>query len=52
MAIAMDKAEQLAAGLSGAGPLVRIEGGTHASNLVMPEPVDAAILAFLAVLPD
>lgn len=52
VAIAMDKAEQLAAGLSGAGPLVRIEGGTHASNLVIPEPVNTAILTFLAALPD
>jgi pimeloyl-ACP methyl ester carboxylesterase len=49
-AITMDKAEQLAAGLKGCGGVVRV-GGAHAANLTNPEPVNAAILEFLAGLP-
>jgi pimeloyl-ACP methyl ester carboxylesterase len=47
-AITMDRAQALAAGLSGAGPVVKIEGAAHAANLTHPEPVNAAISAFLA----
>ena len=45
-AITMDRAELLAAGLRGAGDVVRV-GGAHAANLTNPEPVNAAIMAFL-----
>jgi 3-oxoadipate enol-lactonase len=50
-AISMERAEQLAAGLVGSGPVVKV-GGAHAANLTNPEPVNAAILEFLAGLPD
>jgi pimeloyl-ACP methyl ester carboxylesterase len=46
-AIEMDRAEALAAGLSGARPLVRVPGAAHAANLTHPEPVNAAIARFL-----
>jgi len=49
-AITMDKAETLAAGLVGCGGVVTV-GGAHAANLTNPEPVNAAILEFLAGLP-
>lgn len=49
-AITMDKAEALAAGLVGCGGVVKV-GGAHAANLTNPEPVNAAILEFLADLP-
>jgi 3-oxoadipate enol-lactonase len=49
-AITMDKAEILAAGLVGCGGVVKV-GGAHAANLTNPEPVNAAILEFLAGLP-
>ena len=49
-AITMDKAEVLAAGLVGCGGVVKV-GGAHAANLTNPEPVNAAILEFLAGLP-
>jgi pimeloyl-ACP methyl ester carboxylesterase len=49
-AIPVAKAEALAAGLSGAGPVVVVEGGGHAANLSHPEPVNAAIRAFLDAL--
>ena len=42
-AISMDRAEILAAGLPGAGQVVRV-GGAHAANLTNPEPVNAAIV--------
>lgn len=48
-AITMDKAEALAAGLVGCGGVVKV-GGAHAANLTNPEPVNAAILEFLAGL--
>jgi 3-oxoadipate enol-lactonase len=48
-AITMDLAEALAAGLSGAGPVVAV-GGAHAANLTNPDPVNAAIVSFLAGL--
>lgn len=46
-AIPLAKAEALAEGLSGAGPVVVVEGGGHAANLSHPEPVNAAIRAFV-----
>lgn len=49
-AIPMERAEALAAGLPGAGPVVAV-GGAHAANLTNPEPVNAAIVEFLASLP-
>jgi 3-oxoadipate enol-lactonase len=48
-AISMDRAAELAAGLPGAGEVVQV-GGAHAANLTNPEPVNAAIVAFLAQL--
>jgi 3-oxoadipate enol-lactonase len=51
LAIEMERAEQVAAGLPGAGPVVRIPGGGHASNLTHPEPVNEAIGRFLDSLP-
>jgi pimeloyl-ACP methyl ester carboxylesterase len=50
LAIEMARAEQLAAGLPGAGPVVCIDGAGHASNLTHPEPVNAAISEFLDAL--
>lgn len=52
VAIGVDTAEELAAGLSGADGVVLVEGGTHAANLTHPDEVNAAILAFLAQLSD
>ncbi len=49
-AIPMDRAEALAAGLPGSGPVVAV-GGAHAANLTNPGPVNAAIREFLAGLP-
>ena len=49
-AITMDRAEIMAAGLAGAGAVVRV-AGAHAANLTNPDPVNAAITAFLAELP-
>ncbi len=49
-AISMDRAEALAAGLAGSGPVVKV-GGAHAANLTNPEPVNAAIVEFLGSLP-
>ena len=51
VAIEMHKAEILAAGLSGCDGVVKVPGA-HAANLTHPEPVNAAILDFLARLPD
>ena len=48
--IPFEKAVELAAGLKGAGDVVAIPGGGHAANLTHPEPVNAAIAAFLAGL--
>jgi hypothetical protein len=47
----MERAEALAAGLSGAGDVVKVPGA-HAANLTNPGPVNAAIVAFLAGLAD
>ncbi len=51
LSIAMEKAQRLVAGLPHGGEVVVIEGGTHSANLTHPEPVNRAILDFLAVLP-
>ncbi len=51
VSISMDKAETLAAGLPGSGPVVKVVGA-HAANLTNPEPVNAAIREFLAGLPN
>jgi 3-oxoadipate enol-lactonase len=51
VAISMDHAEALADHLVGAGPVVIVEGGTHAANLTHPAEVNAAILEFLDGLP-
>lgn len=50
-AIALDRAEALVSGLTGAGPLVVVPGAGHAANLTHPEPVNRAIREFLDVLP-
>lgn len=52
VAISMDKAEALSDGLAGSTGVVAIDGGTHAANLTHPDAVNAAILEFLAGLPD
>jgi pimeloyl-ACP methyl ester carboxylesterase len=49
VAIGMDKAEALAAGLPGCDGVVKV-GGAHAANLTNPLPVNEAVLAFLAGL--
>jgi 3-oxoadipate enol-lactonase len=48
--IPVAKAEELAAGLKGALPLVLVPGAGHAANLTHPERVNAAITAFLSQL--
>ena len=48
-AITMEQAEALAAGLPGAGEVVRV-AGAHAANLTNPGPVSDAILDFLSGL--
>lgn len=50
-AITMERAEIMAAGLVGAGPVVAVPGA-HAANLTHPGPVNAAILEFLDGLAD
>jgi pimeloyl-ACP methyl ester carboxylesterase len=45
-AIPIDRAEKLAGGLSGARDVVKV-AGAHAANMSNPEPVNAAIAAFL-----
>jgi 3-oxoadipate enol-lactonase len=51
-AIPIADAEIMQAGLAGPVTLVPVEGGTHASNMSHPDPVNAAILDFLrAVAP-
>lgn len=50
-AISMEKAERLADGLSGCNGVVKV-GGAHAANLTNPVPVNAAIVEFLAGLPE
>jgi 3-oxoadipate enol-lactonase len=49
-AIPMERAEAVRDGVSGSATLVKVEGGTHASNLSHPDQVNAAILEFLRSL--
>jgi 3-oxoadipate enol-lactonase len=49
-AIPVEKAAALVAGLKGAHPLVLVPAAGHAANLTHPEPVNAAIVAFLQQL--
>jgi 3-oxoadipate enol-lactonase len=46
-AISMSRAEELRDGLGGPAELVPIDGGPHAANLTHPDPVNAAMIAFL-----
>jgi 3-oxoadipate enol-lactonase len=48
--IEMDKAEALCRDLSGCRALVRVEGGSHASNLTHPDDVNGPLLEFLRSL--
>jgi 3-oxoadipate enol-lactonase len=48
--IEIEKAEELCQALSGCTGLVRIEGGTHASNLTHPDVVNPPLLGFLRSL--
>ena len=50
VAIDMSLAEKLCEGLSGCRGVVRIEGGSHSSNITNPEAVNKAIEEFLASL--
>lgn len=45
-AIAMERAEQLAAGLSGCRGLIRVEGAAHAANLTHPAAVNPHLVDF------
>ena len=49
-AITMEHAEEMAEALVGCGGVVKV-AGAHAANLTTPDPVNAAILDFLADLP-
>lgn len=49
-AIPVEKAEQMAAALPGAGGVVVIEGAAHAANLTHPKDVHPPLLAFLRSL--
>jgi 3-oxoadipate enol-lactonase len=46
MAIPMERAQALCSGLPNCERLVVVEGGTHASNLTHPEPVNEVLLDF------
>jgi pimeloyl-ACP methyl ester carboxylesterase len=48
--IEIEKADELCAGLSGCRGVVRIEGGSHASNLTHPDQVNGPLLEFLRSL--
>lgn len=48
--IEIEKADELCAGLSGCRGVVRIEGGSHASNLTNPDQVNGPLLEFLRSL--
>jgi len=47
IAIAMERAEALSAGLAGSSGVVVVPGGSHASNLTNPEAVNRAISEFM-----
>jgi pimeloyl-ACP methyl ester carboxylesterase len=49
--IEIEKAEELCAALPNCTRLVRVEGGTHASNLTHPDQVNGPLLEFLKSLP-
>ena len=46
-AISLERAGKLRDGLPGCRGFVEVEGGSHASNMVMPDAVNPALLAFL-----
>jgi 3-oxoadipate enol-lactonase len=48
--IEIEKAEELCQALSGCRGLVRVEGGSHASNLTNPDDVNGPLLEFLRSL--
>jgi 3-oxoadipate enol-lactonase len=48
--IELEKAEELCRRLSGCTGVVRVEGGTHASNLSHPDQVNGPLLSFLRSL--
>lgn len=50
VAIPLAKAEQLRDSIAGPTELVVVAGGPHAANMTHPEPVNAAIVRFLAGL--
>jgi 3-oxoadipate enol-lactonase len=50
-AIPMVRAEAMQAGLAGPATLVRVDGGSHASNMSHPDQVNAAMLEFLGSIP-
>jgi 3-oxoadipate enol-lactonase len=50
VSIEMDRAQALCSGLAGCEGVVRIEGGTHASNLTHPDEVNGPLLDFLRSL--
>jgi pimeloyl-ACP methyl ester carboxylesterase len=47
VAISIDKAERLAAGLPGCGDVVTIEGASHSATVTHPEIVNPPVLEFL-----
>jgi len=47
ISIEMARAEELCRGLSGCAGVVRIEGGSHVSNLTRPDQVNGPLLDFL-----
>jgi pimeloyl-ACP methyl ester carboxylesterase len=47
LSIEIEKAEQLCQALSGCRGVVRIEGGSHASNLTHPNEINGPLLEFL-----
>jgi 3-oxoadipate enol-lactonase len=51
-AIPVAKAQALRDGLGGPASFTLIDGGSHASNVTRPEPVNDAILNFLGALSD
>jgi len=50
MSIPIGKAEELRDRIAGPTTLVPIEGGPHAANMTHSEPVNKAIVQFLAAL--
>ncbi len=47
VAVEMESAQRLAAGLPGCRGVVPVEGAAHASNLTHPDQVNPPLLAFL-----